>query len=184
MNKHSRPFARGDRSVDEITGSRRLRRMRKADWSRRLVRESRLTVDDLIWPIFLTDGEKVREPIPAMPGVFRLSVDLAVKEAERAARLGIPALATFPNIDAGRKDVTGSHILDADNLINRATRAIKAAVPEIGVITDAALDPLPATAMTACCATASSSTTRRSSRSRRRRYCRRRRAPTSSRPRT
>ena len=141
MNKHSRPFARGDRSVDEITGSRRLRRMRKADWSRRLVRESRLTVDDLIWPIFLTDGANVREPIPAMPGVFRLSVDLAVKEAERAARLGIPALATFPNIDAGRKDVTGSHILDADNLINRATRAIKAAVPEIGVITDAALDP-------------------------------------------
>jgi len=76
-----------------------------------------------------------------MPGVFRLSVDAAVKEAERAAKLGIPAIATFPNIDAARKDVTGSHILDADNLLNQATRAIKNAVPEIGIITDAALDP-------------------------------------------
>ncbi len=141
MNKFSPLHATPGRSVDEITGSRRLRRMRKADWSRRLVQENRLTVDDLIWPIFLIDGKDVREPIPAMPGVFRLSVDLAVKEAERAAKLGIPAIATFPNIEGGRKDVTGSHILDADNLINRATRAIKKAVPEIGIITDAALDP-------------------------------------------
>ncbi|HTV69337.1 MAG TPA: porphobilinogen synthase, partial [Rhizobiaceae bacterium] len=77
----------------------------------------------------------------AMPGVFRLSVDAAVKEAKRAAKLGIPAIATFPNIDGTLKDVTGSHILDPDNLINQATRAIKAAVPEIGIITDAALDP-------------------------------------------
>ncbi|MGB3502311.1 MAG: porphobilinogen synthase [Mesorhizobium sp.] len=141
MNKHSRATLKGERSVDEITQGRRLRRMRKADWSRRLVQENRLTVDDLIWPIFLVDGKGVREPIPAMPGVFRLSIDVAVKEAEEAARLGIPALATFPNIDAGRKDVIGSHILDTDNLINQATRAIKAAVPEIGIITDAALDP-------------------------------------------
>lgn len=139
MNKFSRTVPA--RSVDEITGSRRLRRMRKADWSRRLVQESRLTVDDLIWPIFITDGKGIREPIPAMPGVFRLSVDLAVKEAERAAKLGIPAIATFPNIDAGRKDVDGSHILDPDNLINTATRALKKAVPDIGIITDAALDP-------------------------------------------
>ncbi len=140
MNKREHPI-RSHRSVDEITGSRRLRRMRKADWSRRLVQENRLSVDDLIWTMFLTEGAGVREPVPAMPGVFRLSVDVAVKEAERAARLGIPALATFPRIDAARKDVAGSHILDADNLINRATRAIKAAVPDIGVITDAALDP-------------------------------------------
>ncbi|TGV73959.1 porphobilinogen synthase, partial [Mesorhizobium sp. M2D.F.Ca.ET.145.01.1.1] len=70
--------------------------MRKADWSRRLVQENRLSVDDLIWPIFVVEGRNVREPIAAMPGVFRLSVDLAVKEAERAAKLGIPALATFP----------------------------------------------------------------------------------------
>jgi porphobilinogen synthase len=141
MNKftHSKPA--GARSVDEITASRRLRRMRKAPWSRRLVQENHLTVDDLIWPIFLVDGKNVREPVAAMPGVFRLSVDLAVKEAERAARLGIPALATFPNVEMKLRDQTGSAILDPDNLINRATRAIKDAVPDIGIITDAALDP-------------------------------------------
>ncbi|MBU0585834.1 MAG: porphobilinogen synthase [Alphaproteobacteria bacterium] len=129
------------RSVDEITASRRLRRMRKADWSRRLVQENRLTVDDLIWPIFVIDGENRREEIAAMPGVYRMSVDLAVREAERAAKLGIPSLATFPNVDLALRDQTGSHILDPENVINRATRAIKAAVPEIGIITDAALDP-------------------------------------------
>ncbi len=129
------------RTVDEITGSRRLRRMRKADWSRRLVRETHLSVDDLIWPVFLIEGENRVEDIAAMPGVQRMSVDHAVRQAERAARLGIPAIATFPNIPFERKDVSGSHILDVDNLINRATRAIKAAVPEIGVITDVALDP-------------------------------------------
>ena len=141
MNKftHSKPA--GARSVDEITASRRLRRMRKAPWSRRLVQENHLTVDDLIWPIFLIDGKNVSEPVAAMPGVFRLSVDLAVKEAERAAKLGIPALATFPNVEMKLRDQTGSAILDPDNLINRATRAIKDAVPGIGVITDAALDP-------------------------------------------
>ena len=141
MNKFTPPRQASARTIDEITGSRRLRRMRKADWSRRLVQENRLTVDDLIWPIFVIDGENRREEIAAMPGVFRLTVDLAVKEAERAAKLGIPALATFPNVDLALRDQTGSHILDADNVINRATRAIKAAVPEIGVITDAALDP-------------------------------------------
>jgi porphobilinogen synthase len=98
-------------------------------------------VDDLIWPIFVIDGDNRREPIEAMPGVFRMSVDLAAKEAERAAKLGIPAIATFPNVELSLRDQTGSAILDADNLINRATRAIKKAAPEIGVITDAALDP-------------------------------------------
>jgi porphobilinogen synthase len=141
MNRPTTPKPAGSRTVDEITGGRRLRRMRKADWSRRLVQENRLTVDDLIWPIFLVDGKGVREPVAAMPDVFRLSVDLAVKEAERAAKLGIPAIATFPYIDPGRKDIAGSHILDPGNLINQATRAIKAAVPNIGIITDAALDP-------------------------------------------
>ncbi len=140
MNRTNR--ARLDiRSIDEITGSRRLRRMRKADWSRRLVQENRLSVDDLIWPIFLTEGEGREEPIDAMPGIFRYSVDLLPKQAERAARLGIPAIATFPNIDMAKRDATGSAILDPDNLINQATRAIKEAVPEIGVITDVALDP-------------------------------------------
>lgn len=141
MNKFTPTKPAGARSVDDITGSRRLRRMRKADWSRRLVQENRLSVDDLIWPIFVVEGKNVREPIAAMPGVFRLSVDLAVKEAERAAKLGIPALATFPNVELALRDQTGSHILDPENIINRATRAIKDAVPEIGIITDAALDP-------------------------------------------
>ena len=140
MNRTNR--AKSDiRSVDEITGSRRLRRMRKAGWSRRLVQESRLSVDDLIWPIFLTEGEGREEPIDAMPGIVRYSVDLLPRQAERAARLGIPAIATFPNINVTKRDAAGSAILDPDNLINRATRAIKEAVSEIGVITDVALDP-------------------------------------------
>ena len=88
MNKFTPAKPAGARSVDEITGSRRLRRMRKADWSRRLVQENQLSVNDLIWPIFVVDGRQVREPIAAMPDVYRLSVDLAVKEAERAAMLG------------------------------------------------------------------------------------------------
>ena len=113
MNKFTPPRQAPARTVDEITGSRRLRRMRKADWSRRLVQENRLTVDDLIWPIFVIDGDNRREEIAAMPGVFRMTIDLAVKEAERAAKLGIPALATFPNVDLSLRDQTGSHILDA-----------------------------------------------------------------------
>ncbi len=141
MNKFTPAKPACARCVDDITGSRRLRRMRKAPWSRRLVQENRLTVDDLIWPIFLIDGTGRREPIDAMPGFFRLSVDMAVKEAERAAKLGIPTIATFPNVEMKLRDQTGSAILDPDNLINRATRAIKKAVPEVGIITDAALDP-------------------------------------------
>lgn len=127
--------------VDEITGHRRMRRNRKADWSRRLIQENRLTVDDLIWPIFLAEGSGVVEPIPAMPGVNRLSVDKAVEAAKEAADLGIPALATFPNVDLGLRNDTGSEVLNANNLINQATAAIKKAVPNIGVITDVALDP-------------------------------------------
>lgn len=129
------------RTVNEIAGSRRFRRLRKADWSRRLVGEHQLSVNDLIWPLFLVDGDNHAQDIPAMPGVQRLTIDRAVREAERAAKLGIPAIATFPSIAFERKDNTGSHSLDPDNLINRATRAIKAAVPEIGIITDVALDP-------------------------------------------
>lgn len=127
--------------VDEITGHRRMRRNRKADWTRRLVQENRLTVDDLIWPIFLVPGSNVCEPIDAMPGVNRMSVDVAVEAVREAADLGIPAIATFPNIEMDLRDETGSHALEANNLINAATRAIKKAVPHIGVITDVALDP-------------------------------------------
>jgi porphobilinogen synthase len=138
MNFSAKPL---HRTVDDITGGRRLRRMRKADWSRRLVRETHLTVNDLIWPIFLIEGENRVEDIAAMPDVQRLTVDRAVREAERAAKLGIPAIATFPFIPLEKRDISGSHALAEDNLINRATRAIKAAVPEIGIITDPALDP-------------------------------------------
>ncbi len=127
--------------VDHITGHRRMRRNRKADWTRRLVRENQLTVDDLIWPIFIAPGVNVREPIPAMPGVYRMSVDVAVEAVREAADLGIPAIATFPNIEMNLRDETGSHALEANNLINIATQAIKKAVPNIGVITDVALDP-------------------------------------------
>jgi len=127
--------------VDHITGHRRMRRNRKADWTRRMVRENQLTVDDLIWPIFIVAGTGIVEPIPAMPGVNRMSVDRAVEAAKQAADLGIPALATFPNEDLSLRDETGSHSLVENNLINEATRAIKKAVPGIGIITDVALDP-------------------------------------------
>lgn len=127
--------------VDHITGHRRMRRNRKADWTRRLVRENQLTVDDLIWPIFIAPGVNVREPIPAMPGVNRMSVDVAVEAVREAADLGVPAIATFPNIEMNLRDETGSHALEANNLINIATQAIKKAVPNIGIITDVALDP-------------------------------------------
>lgn len=127
--------------VDDITGHRRMRRNRKADWTRRLVQENRLTVDDLIWPVFVVPGTNVIDPIAAMPGVNRMSVDKLVEAAKEAADLGIPAIATFPNIEMHLRDETGSNSLLADNLINEATRAIKKAVPNIGVITDVALDP-------------------------------------------
>jgi porphobilinogen synthase len=127
--------------VDHITGHRRMRRNRKADWTRRMVRENQLTTDDLIWPIFIVAGSNISEPIPAMPGVNRMSVDKAVEAAREAADLGIPALATFPNEDLSLRDETGSHSLIENNLINEATRAIKKAVPGIGIITDVALDP-------------------------------------------
>jgi porphobilinogen synthase len=127
--------------VDHITGHRRMRRNRKADWTRRMVRENQLSVDDLIWPIFIVAGSGIIEPIPAMPGVNRMSVDKAVDAARQAADLGIPALATFPNEDLSLRDATGSHSLVENNLINEATRAIKKAVPGIGIITDVALDP-------------------------------------------
>ncbi|AWM86960.1 porphobilinogen synthase [Microvirga sp. 17 mud 1-3] len=119
----------------------RLRRNRKAEWSRRLVRENVLTTDDLIWPIFLTEGASGREAVTSMPGVERLTVVEAVREAERAAALRIPALALFPYTDPTLRDPTGSESLNARNLVCRAVREIKRAVPEIGIVTDVALDP-------------------------------------------
>lgn len=129
------------RKIDEVTGHRRMRRYRASAWMRNMVRETQLTPADLIWTMFLIEGENKREVIDSMPGVERLTVDLAVEAAKEAVKLGIPAIATFPNIDYAKRDKTGTEILNPDNLINQATRAIKAEVPEIGIITDVALDP-------------------------------------------
>ena len=119
----------------------RMRRNRADDFSRRLVRENTLTADDLIYPLFVVEGEGRREPVASMPGTDRLSVDLLVEEARVAAGLGIPAVALFPHIDAALKTADGREALNADGLIPRAVAAVKAACPSLGVITDAALDP-------------------------------------------
>jgi porphobilinogen synthase len=119
----------------------RMRRNRRADWARRLVREHRLSTDDLIWPLFVMDGDNARAPVPSMPGVERLSVDQAVREAERAAKLTIPCIALFPYTDPSLRDETGSEALNPDNLVCRSIRAIKKEFPEIGVLCDVALDP-------------------------------------------
>jgi porphobilinogen synthase len=119
----------------------RMRRVRQADWSRRLICETRLTADNLIWPIFVMAGENQRVPIASMPGVERLSIDLAVAAAEEAARLSIPALALFPYTDMTLRDDMASEATNPENLVCRAVRAIKAAVPGIGVLCDVALDP-------------------------------------------
>ena len=119
----------------------RMRRNRKADWSRRLNAENRLSVDDLIWPIFLVDGQTKRVPVAHMPGIDRVNVDEAVREAEKAVALGIPAIAPFPYVDPALRDPTGSEAIKASNLMCRTIAAIKKAVPQLGLITDAALDP-------------------------------------------
>jgi porphobilinogen synthase len=119
----------------------RLRRNRRADWARRLVRETTLTPDDLIWPLFVIEGRREVSPVPTMPGVDRISIDLAVKAAEEAALLGLPAIALFPYTDHTLRDESASEALNPGNLVCRAVRAIKDAVPEIGIICDVALDP-------------------------------------------
>ena len=119
----------------------RLRRNRKDDFSRRLVRENVLTVDDLILPVFVLDGENQREAVASMPGVERLSIDLLLKEAEQWVALGIPALALFPVTPAEKKSLDAAEAWNPDGLAQRATRALRARFPELGVITDVALDP-------------------------------------------
>jgi porphobilinogen synthase len=119
----------------------RPRRNRKADWSRRLMRENVLTTNDLIWPLFVVEGENIRTPVGSMPGVERLSVDQVVIAAQMAAELTIPAIALFPYTDPDLRDPHGSEALNDANLVCRACRAVKQAVPQIGLITDAALDP-------------------------------------------
>ena len=119
----------------------RLRRLRADDFSRRLMREHRLSVDDLIYPVFVLEGKNQREAVASMPGVERLSVDLMVKEAEAAAKLGIPAMALFPVTPAAAKSEDAAEAFNPGGLAQRAVQAIKDAVPELGIITDVALDP-------------------------------------------
>jgi porphobilinogen synthase len=119
----------------------RMRRNRRADWSRRLVAETKLSVDDLIWPVFVQEGSNARTPVSSMPGVDRLSVDLFV-EAVRAARdLGIPAIAIFPEVDPAAKTPDAREAYNPNGLVCRAIRAAKQAVPDIGIVCDVALDP-------------------------------------------
>ncbi len=119
----------------------RLRRNRRTPWSRRLVAENTLGASDFIWPVFIIEGSRTRAAVPSMPKVERLSVDLAVKAADEAARLGIPAIALFPYTDASLRTANGDEALNPNNLVCKAVRAIKDNVPEIGVLCDVALDP-------------------------------------------
>ena len=115
--------------------------MRKDDFSRRLMRENQLSADDLIWPVFVLEGECRREAVPSMPGVERLSLDLLIEEAREAVELGIPAIALFPVVDADKKSELAEEAYSASGLVQRSVRELKAALPELGVITDVALDP-------------------------------------------
>jgi porphobilinogen synthase len=119
----------------------RMRRNRKTAWSRAMVQENTLSVGDLIWPLFVIDGQNKSEPVASMPGVSRWTIDLLVKQVEEAARLGIPAVALFPNSAAGLRTEDGREAYNPDNLVCRTVRAIKKAVPDIGVMCDVALDP-------------------------------------------
>ena len=119
----------------------RMRRNRMKAFSRRMLAEHRLSVDDLIWPLFVIEGEDKAEPVASMPGVSRHSIDRLVTQAREAEALGIPAIAVFPSIDPALKDNHGTLAGDGDNLVCRAVRAVKKACPELGVICDVALDP-------------------------------------------
>ena len=119
----------------------RPRRLRRDDFTRRLVRENRLSADDFIYPVFVLQGQGRREAVPSMPGVERLSLDLLLPVAEECLALGIPALALFPVVDASLKDAQGSEAANPEGLIPAAVRGLKARFPELGVMTDVALDP-------------------------------------------
>ena len=129
------------RPVQAAYPATRFRRARRTEALRRLTQEHTLSVNDLIWPVFVRDGAGLREPVPSMPGVERLSLDQVVRAAEMAAGLGIPAICLFPYTDPAKKTETCEEAWNPENLANRAIRAIKAEVPEIAVMTDVALDP-------------------------------------------
>ena len=119
----------------------RMRRMRSSDFSRRLMRENHLTTDDLIYPMFIIEGHNQRQAVASMPGVERLSIDLLVAEAKELVALGIPAIALFPVTPLSAKSLMAEEAYNADGLAQRAVKAVKNACPELGVITDVALDP-------------------------------------------
>lgn len=119
----------------------RPRRMRRDDFSRRMMRESRLTADDLIYPVFILEGTNVRQAVPSMPGVERVSIDVLLSVAEQCVQLGVPVLALFPVIEPSLKTPDGNEATNADGLIPRAVKALKARFPELGILTDVALDP-------------------------------------------
>jgi len=135
------PLAEAKAGYEPLGLTHRLRRNRKAEWARKLVRENVLTAGDLIWPIFIIEGKGKREPISSMPLVERLSLDEAVRAAAEAAELGIPAIALFPYTDPGLRDPRGTEALNPQNLVCQACAAIKKEIPDIGLITDIALDP-------------------------------------------
>ena len=128
-------------SMDARFPALRMRRLRRHEWTRRLVAETSLSPADFIWPLFLIDGDGRREPVASMPGVERLTIDQAVGAAQEAVRLGIPAVALFPHTDHALKTEDGREALNPANLVCRAVHAIKRATPEIGVLCDVALDP-------------------------------------------
>src|SRR5512141_2506405 len=120
---------------------RRMRRLRRDDFSRRLVREHRLSADDLIYPVFVLDGKARAEPVASMPGISRKSIDLLLRDAERCVELSIPAMALFPVIAPELKTPDGAEAWDPEGLVPRVVRALKDRFPALGVITDVALDP-------------------------------------------
>jgi porphobilinogen synthase len=118
-----------------------MRRMRRYDFSRRMMRETRLSADDLIYPVFVLDGNKRREAVASMPGVERLSMDLLLPVAEECVKLGIPVMALFPVVDASLKSPDGREAVSSEGLVPHAVRALKQRLPELGLLTDVALDP-------------------------------------------
>ena len=119
----------------------RMRRMRRDDFSRRLMRENQLSANDFIYPVFVLEGDNQREAVPSMPGVERLSIDLLLKEAKECVDLGIPVIALFPVVGSEKKSLDAAEAFNPDGLAQRAVRALKAAHPELGIMTDVALDP-------------------------------------------
>ncbi|MBT9185031.1 MULTISPECIES: porphobilinogen synthase [Pectobacterium] len=120
---------------------RRMRRIRRHDFSRRLVAENQLTVNDLIYPVFVMEGTNHRQEVPSMPGVYRMTIDVLLKEAEELAKLGVPVLSLFPVVEADKKSLYAEEAYNPNGLVPRTIRALKDAVPELGLLTDVALDP-------------------------------------------